>query len=91
MLGGRNLTESNEPLSVYYSKKRPSIKHEELNLNDFALFTEDSAEQTFSANKKPRNAHMFREDITPGAGNSGEKQPKSSNFNGLSSLSKIDM
>jgi hypothetical protein len=59
-----------------------------LNLKDFALFTEE-AEQTFSIKKKP-SLHKFREDIIPSAGNSAEKV-KSSNFNGLSSLSKIDM
>jgi hypothetical protein len=88
ILGSKNLTDSHKPIEVYYSKKKSAPKPEELNMKDFVLFSED-AEATFSPNKKKKHCfYMDKEDIVPVG--SDEKQ-KSSNFNGLSSLSKIDL
>ena len=90
LVSKKNLTESHQPIEVYFSKKKASNKQDELNLKDFALFNED-AEKTFSPKKLKKHCyHNPREDIIPDGGGSEEK-PKSSNFNGLSSLSKIDL
>lgn len=61
---GKNFAESNQPIEVYYSRKKPPKKQDELDLQDFALFQEE-AEATFSAKKKKHCFHHDREDIIP--------------------------
>ena len=57
-------------------------------MKDFNLFPEE-AEATFSAQKKRHCFHADRDDIIPNGGS--DEKPKSSTFNGLSSLSKVDL